>query len=179
MKLSDKLALARKIGAKTVNSREENVGEKLCEYFGQYVNNSTKMQFSNKAIFKQLSSMPGLADRVAGKKPNVQLYVDCAGAKDLLMLSLSLAAEKTKYVVVSVYNDELPINGGIFMSEAKIIGSAGYTTETIKEVIDHLENKRTAIGEIITAKFAASEIETAMVQASDKQYKNIKVLLEF
>ena len=59
MKLSDKLALARKIGAKTVNSREENVGEKLCEYFGEYVNNSTKMQFSNKAIFKQLSSMPG------------------------------------------------------------------------------------------------------------------------
>ena len=91
MKLSDKLALARKIGAKTVNSREENVGEKLCEYFGEYVNNSTKMQFSNKAIFKQLSSMPGLADRVAGKKPNVQLYVDCAGAKDLLMLSLSIA----------------------------------------------------------------------------------------
>ena len=28
MKLSDKLALARKIGAKTVNSREENVCEK-------------------------------------------------------------------------------------------------------------------------------------------------------
>ena len=87
--------------------------------------------------------------------------------------------QPTDNVVVSVYNDELPINGGIFMSEAKIIGSAGYTTETIKEVIDHLENKRTAIGEIITAKFAASEIETAMVQASDKQYKNIKVLLEF
>ena len=87
--------------------------------------------------------------------------------------------QPTDNVNVSVNNDELPINGGIFMSEAKIIGSAGYTTETIKEVIDHLENNRTAIGEIITAKFAALEIETAMVQASDKQYKNIKVLLEF
>ena len=64
-------------------------------------------------------------------------------------------------------------------TQDKLLELAEEAVETIKEVIDHLENKRTAIGEISTAKFAASEIETAMVQASDKQYKNIKVLLEF
>ena len=64
-------------------------------------------------------------------------------------------------------------------TQDKLLELAEEAVETIKEVIDHLENNRTASVEIITAKFAASEIETAMVQASDKQYKNIKVLLEF
>ena len=72
---------------------------------------------------------------------------------------------------------KIKVNGKSYKVELEAIEEVA--SETIKEVIDHLENKRTAIGEIITAKFAASEIETAMIQASDKQYKNIKVLLEF
>lgn len=174
-----KLEIARKIGAKTVNSREENVAEKLCEYFGEFLDSSTKMQFANPKIFQQLASIPGLANRVAGKKPNVQLYVDCAGAKELLMQSLGMCAEGTKYVIVSVYNEDLAINGGMFMSEPKIVGSAGYTQETIKEVIDHIENERTAIKSIVTEQISINEIETALLHAADKSFKNIKVIMNF
>lgn len=175
-----KLEIARKIGAKTVNSREENVAEKLTEIFGAYVNNSTKMQYADPRIMQQLQSMyKEAASRVAGVKPNVQLYVDCAGAKELLMQSLGMVTEGTKYVIVSVYSEPLEINGGMFMSEPQIIGSAGYRPSTIKEVIDHVENERTPIRNIITAEYSIDEFAMAMEKAAYKENKNIKVLLNF
>ena len=174
-----KLEIAKQIGAMTVNCKTEDTAEKLCECFGEYKDSSTKMQFANPMIFKQLSSIPGLANRVAGKKPNVDLYVDCAGAKELLMNALAMCAEGTKYVIVSVYNEALPINGGMFMSEPIIQGSAGYTKETILEVIDHVENERTAIKNIITAKYPIDDLVVGMEKAAYKENKNIKVLYEF
>ena len=129
---------------------------------------------------KQLMAMNTAgASRVSGVKPNVQLYVDCAGAKDLLMQSLAFAAEGTKYVVVSVYSEPLEINGSIFMGEPQLIGSAGYRPATIKEVIDHVENERTPIRNIITAQYSIDEFNTAMEKAAYKENKNIKVLINF
>lgn len=175
-----KLEIARKIGAKTVNSREENVGEKLVEIFGAYVNNTTKMQYADPRIMKQLMAMNTAgASRVSGVKPNVQLFVDCAGAKELLMQSLAFSTEGTKYVIVSVYSEPLEINGGIFMGEPQFIGSAGYRPDTIKEVIDHVENERTPIRNIITAQYSIDELTTAMEKAAYKENKNIKVIINF
>lgn len=175
-----KLEIARKIGAKTVNSKEENVGEKLTEIFGKYVNTTTKMQYADPRIMQQLMAMnPGAASRVSGAKPDVQLYVDCAGAKELFMQSLGFATEGTKYVIVSVYNEPLEIGGNIFMGETQIIGSAGYRPSTIKEVIDHVENERTPIRNIITAQYPIDDFVTAMEKAAYKENKNIKVLLNF
>lgn len=175
-----KLELARKLGAKTVNCREEDVADKLCDIFGAYTNTATKMEYADPRIMQQLMSMNVAgANRVAGKKPNVQLYIDCAGAKELLMQSLGFAAEGTKYVIVSVYSEPLEINGSIFMGEPQLIGSAGYRPSTIKEVIDHIENERTPIRNIITAKYSIDEFATAMEKAAYKENKNIKVLLSF
>ena len=174
-----KLEIARKIGAKTVNSREENVSEKLCDIFGEYVNTESDIRSANPLILQQLSQIPGIAEMVAGKKPDVQLYVDCAGAKELLMQSFGMCAANTKYVVVSVYNEPIPVPGGIFMSQPAIYGSAGYTRETILEVIDHIENQRTPIGSIITDKFQIDQLPEAIEHAAVKSYKNIKVLLSF
>jgi len=175
-----KLEIARKLGAKTINCKEEDVGEKLVEIFGEYVNNTTKMQYADSRIMKQLMAMSSAgASRVSGKKPNVQLFIDCAGAKELLMQSFAFATEGTKYVIVSVYSENLEINGGLFMGEMQVIGSAGYRPDTILEVIDHVENERTPIRNIITAQYPVDELVTAMEKAAYKENKNIKVLVNF
>lgn len=175
-----KLEKAAEIGAKTINSKTEDVCEKLVEYCGEYKKSVMNPQYVDPNLFKVLAEMAGsTSQRIAGKKPNVSLYVDCAGAKELLMMALGMCAEGTKYSIVSVYNEPLPINGDMFMSEPIIQGSAGYTYETIKEVIDHLENNRTPIKNCITAKFGINDFEKAMEAAAYKVNKNIKVLIDY
>ena len=177
-----KLERAQNLGAKTINSKTEDVAERLCEMCGEFTANKMNPQYVDPNLFKIIGEMAAEAgmdptQRVRAKKPNVQLYVDCAGAKDLLMMSLGMSAEGTKYSIVSVYNENLPISGGMFMGEPTLHGSAGYSKETILEVIDHVENYRTPLKNVITAQFALADFEEAMEKAADKACKNIKVVI--
>jgi threonine dehydrogenase-like Zn-dependent dehydrogenase len=45
--------------------------------------------------------------------------------------------------------------------EIQIIGASSYTTEDILLVINHLNNKKTAISTIVTQVYPLSEIQTA------------------
>lgn len=177
-----KLERARNLGAKTINSNTENVAERLCDMCGEFSKTTMNPQYVDPNLFNVIGEMAAEMGmdptaRVREKKPNVQLFVDCAGAKDLVMKSLDMVAEGTKYSIVSVYSEPLPVPGGMFMSEPIIQGSAGYSTETIKEVIDHVENLRTPLHNIITATFPLADFEEAMEKAAVKVHKNIKVVL--
>lgn len=175
-----KLEKAIALGAKTINCNTEDVTEKLVEYCGEFKANVMNPKYVDPKIFQALAEMAGdTAHRIAGKKPNVQLFVDCAGAKELLMQSLGMCAEGTKYSIVSVYNEPLTISGSMFMSQPILQGSAGYTQAVIKESIDHLENERTPIHNIITAKFPIDQFEEAMEKAAIKKFKNLKVLIDY
>ncbi|MGI6229421.1 MAG: zinc-dependent alcohol dehydrogenase [Tractidigestivibacter sp.] len=174
-----KLEIARKIGAQTVNSREENVADRLCDIFGEFVDTETHMEHIYPELGAALQKImdSGIAN-VGAKRPNVQLYVDCAGAQELLQMAFKLCVNNTRYSIVSVYSDPVPVPGSIFMSQAKVCGSAGYTLPVIHEVIDHITNERTPIKDIITAKYSLDEFPKAMEHAAVKSYKNIKVLLD-
>ena len=174
-----KLEIARRIGAKTVNSREEDVTERLCDLCGEFVDTDTHMEYIYPELGVALQKImaSGIAN-VGAKRPNVQLYVDCAGAQPLLLQAFGMCVNNTKYSIVSVYGDSVPVPGTIFMSQARVCGSAGYTVPVIHEVIDHITNARTPIKDIITAKFPLDEFPTAMEHAAVKSYKNIKVLLD-
>ncbi len=177
-----KLERARNLGAKTINCKTEDVAERLCELCGEFKANKMNPAYIDPNVFKVIGEMAAEAGmdptkRVTVKRPNVQLYVDCAGAKDLLVMALGLCAEGTKYSVVSVYTEPVPFPGGMFMDEPQIVGSAGYTKETILEVIDHVENYRTPLKNIITSYYPLEEFETAMEKAAVKANKNIKVVV--
>ena len=174
-----KLEIARKIGAQTVNSREEDVSERLCDIFGEFVDTETHMEHIYPELGAALKKImdSGIAN-VGSKRPNVQLYVDCAGAQPLLQMAFGMCVNDTRYSVVSVYSDPVEVPGPIFMSQARVCGSAGYTLPVIHEVIDNITNARTPIKDIITAKFPLDEYPTAMEHAAVKSFKNIKVLLD-
>lgn len=173
-----KLAIAQKLGAKTINVRDEDMGAKLVEYCGEYQDTETHMEhmYPELGLALQKIMQSGIAN-VGAKLPNVQLFVDCAGAQPMLLESFKFCTNNTKYSIVSVYSDAIPVPGSIFMSQANVRGSAGYTLPIIREVIDHITNARTPIKDIITAQFPLEAFPEAMEKASDKQFKNIKVLL--
>lgn len=174
-----KLEIARKMGARTVNTRGDDMREKLVEYFGEYVDDQTHMEYLFPELAQALKAiMSRGSSNVGTKRPNVHLFVDCAGAMPMLLETFKFSTNNTRYSIVSVYKEEVPVPGSIFMSQARVCGSAGYTVPVIHEVIDHVTNARTPIKDIITARFPLDEFPVAMEQAADKSYKNIKVLLD-
>lgn len=76
-----------------------------------------------------------------GKKiPNVDYYIDAAGAVPLLQQVFSLGKFGTKYSIVAVYGKEIPLSGNMFIAnEAMIRGSKEYNTNTINEYIQIVE----------------------------------------
>lgn len=147
-----RLEMAKKLGAIPVNGKDGKLDEQLINIFGKF---------------------PGYFP-----KPDVDMYVDAAGAPALLSEAFNYAREKTRYVVLSVYGGDLTINPGMFIrSQASIYGSRGYTPETILEVIDHITNKKTPIGLLVTKKYKPSEFVEAMAEAaSDRQ---VKVIIDY
>ena len=148
-----RLEKAKELGAKVVNTAEISLAEGLAEIFGTV--------------------------NVYGVEvPNVDAYVDAAGAAPLFEQVMQLAKPNVRIAIIAVYKNEVPVSLQQVMSkEVHIVGASGYTTEDILLVINHLNNKKTAISTIVTQVYPLSEIQTAFdtaIAATD----SIKVLVD-
>ncbi|MDE6504459.1 MAG: zinc-binding dehydrogenase [Clostridia bacterium] len=147
----DRLNKAKEIGAKTVNTKTENLKDKLIEYCGAF---------------------PGYFPL-----PDVDLYVDAAGAPSLFTEVFGYARSHTKYAIIAVFG-QVTIPGQPFIAAQPIIyGSQGYTHETIVEVIDHILKDKTNISTIVTDKFKHKDISEALKKAASGQ--GIKVIIDY
>ena len=176
-----KLDIAREIGAKTVNSSTEDVNAKLIEYCGAAAAAEMDLSVVDPAVLKTLAQLAesGMTN-VGTQRPDIDLFVDAAGAPAMLKRSFALCRQGTKYTIVSVYGEDVPFPGGLFVSNEPVVtGSRGYQPETIVEVIDHIQKAKTPIKKIITKKFAQKDFAGAMYAASTKACKNIKVLIDY
>ena len=146
-----RLQKAQQLGAKTINTKVDNLKNKLIEYFGAY---------------------PGYFPL-----PDVDLYVDAAGAPALLSEVCGYARNGTKYAIVAVFG-QVTLPGQPFIAAQPIIyGSQGYTHDTIVEVIEHLTLNKTNIGSIVTDKFKHADIDKALKRAASGQ--GIKVIIDY
>lgn len=176
-----RLKIAEEIGAKTINTKNFDLREKLIEYYG--AEKKADMNFAELDP-KILATLQELAAKgmtnISQAVPDVDLYIDAAGSVSLFEQVFAMSKHGSKYSVVAVYHEKLSLSGSNFMSnEADVYGSSGYTHETILEVIDNIEHKRTAIEKIITKKFKYKDFVEAMAVAADKSSNNIKVILDF
>ncbi|MBQ9840578.1 MAG: alcohol dehydrogenase catalytic domain-containing protein [Erysipelotrichaceae bacterium] len=146
-----RLEKAALLGAKTINTTECELKEKLIEIFGAYPN------------YYPI--------------PDVDMYVDAAGAPALLSEVFTYARNKTKYAIISVFQKvELP--GMPFIAaQPMIYGSQGYTHETIVEVIDHVLNEKTPIASMVTHTFKHEDMSKAIEFAASGQ--GIKVVIDY
>jgi len=176
-----KLEKAAEIGAKTINCKTENMGEKLLEIFGPVVEQPVDMSSVSPELIQAFMTYMAENNMSMGTPTaNVQYFIDCAGSTELFTQAFNLSAPFTKYGIVAVYEGELPTNGGMFMlKQPMIYGSAGYNEATIREVIDHVIHMKTPLKAMITKKFPSEQFVEAMKAASYKENKNLKVIIEF
>ena len=147
-----RLEMAKELGAIAINGKDGDLKEQLINVFGAF---------------------PGYHPQ-----PDVDMYVDAAGAPALLSQTFNFAREGSRYVVLSVYGGNLEINPGMFIrSQAKIYGSRGYMPKTIVEVMDHITNKKTPIGLLVTKKYKPSEFVEAMAEAASG--RQVKVIIDY
>lgn len=147
----NRLDIAKTIGAKVVNTTNENLKEALIRLLGTY---------------------PGYFP-----VPDVDMYIEAAGSKELLKTVFDYSREKTRYCVVSMM-PEITINGINFIStQPMIYGSRGYEHDNIIEVIDCLKQRKTKINEIITGKYSIDDFPKAILAAPSG--KEIKVIIDF
>lgn len=149
-----RLEKAKELGAKILDTSKKSLKEGLSEIFGTVV------------VF---------GDAV----PDVDAYVDAAGAGPLFKQVFNIVKPNARYAVVAIYGNEIPISLGTIMSkELQIIGASGYTTEDILKVIDHLNNRKTPIATIVTQIYPLDEIQKAFDVAIAAK-ESIKVLVDF
>lgn len=148
-----RLAKAAEIGAKTIDTSKVELAAGLIEVFGT-------------------------ASNYGFEVPNVDAYIDAAGAAPLFQQVISLVKPNARYAVIAVYKAPVPLDlSQVMSSEVKIIGASGYTTEDILKVINHINNKKTPIATMVTQVYKLSEIQQAFdtaIAAKD----SIKVIVD-
>ncbi|WP_226036748.1 zinc-dependent alcohol dehydrogenase [Aquibacillus saliphilus] len=148
-----RLNKAKELGALTLNTKNKGLAEGLVEHFGS-------------------------VSRYGMELPDIDVYVDAAGAPALFKEVMKNVRTNTRISVIAVYKDEVPVNLAQVMSnEIRIQGSMGYTTEEILKVVDHLSKKKTNIAEIVTDVYKLDEVQAAFDKAIDAK-ETLKVVVD-
>lgn len=133
---------------------------------------------SKTALQEGLSAIFGTVNVYGVDVPNVDAYVDAAGAAPLFTQVMELVKPQARIAVIAVYKNDVPVSLSQVMSkEVQIVGASGYTSEDILKVIDHLNNKKTPIATMVTQVYPLSEIQAAFdtaIAAKD----SIKVVVD-
>src|SRR6266496_1849056 len=149
-----RLETVRKLGGIGFNPKSGDTRTFLIEQFGEI-----KKQHGYSAI-------------------DIDVVVDCAGAPNVPGDFLNYAKQGARLSCVALQKKEVPINFIQVMStECRIMGSRGYTTEDILEVIHNLTNRTSNVTQIITHTFPLDDAVQAFETASDPSLA-IKVVLD-
>jgi Threonine dehydrogenase and related Zn-dependent dehydrogenases len=148
-----RLAKAEELGARTLNTSKDDLAAKLIEYFGA-------------------------AECYGRQVPNVDAFIDAAGAQPLFLQAFQLAKPNARFAIIAVYKQPVPISFADVMSrEVKIIGASGYSHEDIAKVVDHIEKKKTPIATIVTHRYSLDELPGAFETAIAAK-ETIKVVVD-
>ncbi|MNI13978.1 Sorbitol dehydrogenase [compost metagenome] len=149
-----RLEKAAELRAHTINTAEVSLEEGLVSHFG-VIRNSYGAEI-----------------------PNVNVFIDAAGAPPLFENVMRIAHEEARISVIAVYKSPVAVDLGlVMMNEIQIKGASGYTHEDITKVIDHISNQKTNIGSIITQVYKLDQIQEAFEKAIEAK-GTIKVVVD-
>lgn len=150
-----RLEKAKEMGAIPFNANDGSLKEFLKDKFGS-----------------------GLSSMAGQEAVDVDLFIDTAGAKNIMPDVLSMAKNYSRFVVVALYHHEVTINPyQILGAEMEVVGSFAYANSDIEEVIEALHAKTTPIEQIITHHFTLDKINDAFAQAKDANTA-LKVIID-
>ncbi len=120
----------------------------------------------------------GLSSMAGQEAVDIDLYIDTAGAKNIMPDVLSMAKNHSRFVIVALYHQDVTINPyQILGAEMEVVGSFAYANSDIEEVIESLHAKSTPIEQIITHHFTLDRINDAFAQAKDADCA-LKVIID-
>ncbi|WP_339271152.1 zinc-binding dehydrogenase [Paenibacillus sp. FSL R5-0470] len=148
-----RLDKAKELGAITVNTSTETLAEGLIKHFGEV-------------------NVYGVS------VPNVDAFVDAAGAPILFEQVMQIVKPQARIAIIAVYKNEVPISLAQVMSkEVNIVGASGYTHEDIVKVIEHINDKKTNISTMVTQTYKLEDIQAAFDRAIAAK-ETIKVIVD-
>ncbi len=112
--------------------------------------------------------------------PDVDAYIDCAGARPIIGQIIGLAKEKARIAVVAVYKTDIEISAATLLSsQLTLKGSCGYEQSDVIEAFHNVNAHRTAVSQIVTHHFAHEDAAEAFKFAADPQSGAIKVVIDY
>ncbi len=152
----ERLALAKKMGADVYHPDMGELKEFLQKHFGTVINPF---------------GMPN---------PDVDAFIDCAGAGSIIDQIIGLAKEKARVAVVAVYKTNIEISAATLLSsQLTIKGSCGFEREDLVEAFQNINTHRTTVPQIVTHHFAHADAVEAFRFAADPKSGAIKVVIDY
>lgn len=113
----------------------------------------------------------GTAPSLHGATADVSIYIDAAGALELLEMYQSMGKIESRMVVVAVQSALRSIDVlDMVYSQHALIGSGGYMPEDVWDVMHMMEKGDWDIEHIITHEFAWEDLCTALQTAGDPKH---------
>lgn len=148
-----RLEKAAGIGALTVNSASSSIEEGLAGHFGTV-------------------NVYGI------DVPNVDVFIDAAGAPILFETMMKIVKPKARISIIAVYKTDVPISLLQVMSkEVQVIGSSGYTHEDYAKVVQHLTSFKSELASLITHVYKLDDIQEAFNTAIEAK-GTVKVVVD-
>lgn len=127
-----------------------------------------------------ISHFGGVVDPFGFSKPDVDAYIDCAGAGPILEQIISMAKKSARIAIVAIYHKPVEINSaGILSSELTIKGSCGYQFSDVIEAFQNVNDRRTQIASIVTHHFSHEQSVEAFQTAADRNSGAIKFIIDY
>ncbi len=146
----------------------------IAKNMGFAVCNTEKQNFYDTAI-----SYFGEADGLSGMTDNIDVFIDAAGAENILDTFMQYGKIGSRFVSVAV-NNAIRSLDLLHMTYAQksIIGSGGYMPEDVADVLKIMESGAWDIESIITHEFSLDDISKAIETAS-KSDQAFNVVIKF
>lgn len=119
------------------------------------------------ALLQTFGDAPGLG----GTAPDVDIFVDAAGASSVLDTFMELGKIESRFVAVAVNKALRPVDIlHLTYAQKSIIGSGGYMPQDVRDVMALMERGIYDLESIITHEFPLSEISRALETAADGKH---------
>lgn len=141
-----RLRIAKELGFEVCNNGTEDLLEKSVEVFGN-------------------------AFGYKGETADVDIYIDAAGADSILDYYQEHGKVDSRMVIVAVGSNERPVNVlGMTFGQLAIIGSGGYTSEDVHDVMNIMASGKWEIEKLITHVYPWEKLEEAIQMAGDPEH---------
>lgn len=119
---------------------------------------------------KRAAELFGTARGLDGTVPDVDIYLDAAGAPIILEQFLAMGKIGSRMVVVAVLAGQRPVDIlRMTYAQQSLIGSGGYFPEDVQDVLNTMASGKYDISSVITHEFPQKELAEAIETAGDTE----------